>query len=46
MEKIYITPSTFDYQPKKETIAFIKSFAASFCVYESDDGTIFERFLN
>ena len=46
MEKIYTAPSTFDNQPKKETIAFIKAFAASFCVDENDDGVIFECFLN
>ena len=46
MEKIYTAPSTFDSQPKNETIAFIKAFAASFCVDETDDGIIFERFLN
>ena len=33
-------------QPKKETIAFIKAFAASFCVDENNDGVIFECFLN
>ena len=46
MEKIYTAPSTIDNQPKKETIAFIKAFAASFCIDETDDGLIFERFLN
>jgi len=46
MEKIYTATSTIDNQPKKETIAFIKAFASSFCVDESDDGIIFERFLN
>ncbi len=46
MEKIYTAPSTFDSQPKKETIAFIKAFAASFCFDETDGGIIFERFLN
>ena len=46
MEKIYTAPYTFDNQPKKETIAFVKAFAASFCVEENDNGIIFERFLN
>ena len=46
MEKIYISPSTIYNQPKKETIAFIKAFAASFCFDETDGGIIFERFLN
>ena len=46
MEKIYTAPSTFNNQPKKETIAFIKAFAASFCIDETDDELIFERFLN
>ena len=46
MEKIYTAPSTFDNQLKKETIAFVKAFAASFCADKTDDGIIFERFLN
>ena len=46
MEKIYTAPFIFDNQPKEETIAFVKAYAASFCVDENDDGVILECFLN
>jgi hypothetical protein len=47
MEKIYTAiPTSFNIQPKKESIDKIMEFAASYRVKETDLQITFEGFLN
>lgn len=47
MEKIYTAiPTSFKFQPKKESIDKIMTFAASYCVIETVQQISFEGFLN